>query len=73
MNLKHPKTRKEVQQLNGKIAALHKFIPDKRRPFLKLLRNPQQYINWDSECEKVVQEIKRTLAMLPMLYPPKGA
>lgn len=29
-------------------------------------------MNWDLDCEKVLREVKKTLANLPMLHPPRG-
>ena len=50
MELEPPKTVKEVQSLNGKIAAPNRFISkatDKCLPFFRTLR---KYFEWTDEC-----------------------
>ena len=50
MKLEPPRTIKEVQSLNGKIAALNRFISkvtDKCLPFFRTLRKS---FEWTDEC-----------------------
>ena len=50
MELEPPKTIKEVQSLNGKIAVLNRFVSkvtDKRLPFFHTLRKS---FEWTDEC-----------------------
>ena len=50
MELEPPKTIKEVQNLNGKIAALNRFVSkatDKCLPFFRTLRKS---FEWIDEC-----------------------
>ena len=50
MELKPPRTVKEVQSLNGKIAALNRFVSkvtDKCLPFFRTLRKS---FEWTDEC-----------------------
>lgn len=52
-NLEIPKNLKEVQSLNGKIAALHRFIScsaDKYKVFFRLTKNYRGKINWNDKC-----------------------
>ena len=51
LNMKSPKTVKEVQKLTGRIAALNRFVSkatDKCLPFFKTLK---QAFSWTNECE----------------------
>ena len=51
LNMKSPKTVKEVQKLTGRIAALNRFVSkatDKCLPFFKTLK---QAFSWTDECE----------------------
>lgn len=75
-NMRPPKNLKEVQKLNGKVAALGRFIPksaEKCGPFFKILRNPGRTIKWDEKCDKAFEELKRILKELPTLHPPTSA
>lgn len=72
-NMKPPKTLKELQKLNGKTAALGRFIrrsADKCRPFFKILKNPSKNIEWSEECINAFEELKEVLKKLPTLQPP---
>jgi hypothetical protein len=67
-----PKNVKEVQRLEGRIAALSRFLPQsggKAAPFYKCLRKDNNF-KWTSECEKAFQELKQTLATPPILAKP---
>lgn len=71
--MRPPKNLKEVQRLNGRIAALGRFIPknaEKCGPFFNILHNPGRTIKWDDKCGKAFEELKRILAELPTLHPP---
>ena len=61
MELEPPKTIKEVQSLNGKIAALNRFVSkmtDKCLPFFCMLRKS---FEWTDECQKAFEELKKYL------------
>lgn len=69
-NMKPLRTLKELQKLNGKIAALGRFIPrsaDKCRPFFKILKNPSKNIERTEDCTNAFEELKSTLKKLPTL------
>ena len=71
MELEPPMTAKEVQSLNGKIAALNRFISkamDKCLPFFHTLRKS---FEWTNECQKAFEELKKYLSTLPLLSPSK--
>ena len=60
---------KEVQSLNGKIAALNKFISkamDKCLPFFRTLRKS---FEWTDECQMAFNNLKAYLSSPPLLSP----
>jgi len=66
-----PKNIKEVKSLNGRIAALNKFVSrvmDKCLPFFKTLKKA---FKWTDECQKAFEELKEYLASPPLLSPYK--
>ncbi|XP_061371469.1 uncharacterized protein LOC133314049 [Gastrolobium bilobum] len=72
LEMKAPTSKKEIQQLTGRLASLTKFLPrsvETMLPFFKLLRKEVRY-GWTAECEAAFQEIKRQLASLPVLTKP---
>jgi len=63
---------KEVQQLNGKLAALSRFLPklaEKAKPLFKLLKGAKTF-ELDATCESMFQQIKKDLLTLPILVSP---
>ena len=71
MELGPPRTVKEVQSLNGKIAALNRFVSkatDKCLPFFRTLRKS---FEWTDECQKAFEDLKKYLSSPPLLSPSK--
>ena len=71
MELGPPRTMKEVQSLNGKIAALNRFVSkatDKCLPFFRTLRKS---FEWMDECQKAFEDLKKYLSSPPLLSPSK--
>ena len=71
MELEPPRTVKEVQNLNGKIAALNRFVSkatDKCLPFFRTLR---KLFEWTDECQKAFKDLKKYLSSPPLLSPSK--
>ena len=67
IELEPPKTIKEVQSLNGKIAALNRFVlkaMDKCLPFFRTLRKS---FEWTDECQQAFEKLKKYLSSLPLL------
>ena len=67
IELEPPKTIKEVQSLNGKIAALNRFVlkaMDKCLPFFRTLRKS---FEWTDECQKAFEKLKKYLSSPPLL------
>ncbi|XP_022843135.1 uncharacterized protein LOC111366655 [Olea europaea var. sylvestris] len=64
---------KEVQSLNGQIAALSRFISratDNSLPFFKVLKQGKKF-QWTDECEEAFQGLKKHLGKAPLLSKPK--
>ena len=71
MELATPKTVKEVQSLNGKIAALNRFVSratDKCLPIFCVLK---RFFKWTDECQQAFENLKLHLSSPPLLNPAK--
>ena len=69
MEMAPPRNVKEVQSLNGKIAALNRFVSratDKCLPFFQTLKRS---FEWTSECQRAFEELKAYLSSPPLLSP----
>ena len=67
MELGPPRTVKEMQSLNGKIAALNRFVSkamDKCLPFFRILRKS---FEWMDECQRAFEDLKKYLSSPPLL------
>ena len=71
MELGPPRMVKELQSLNGKIAALNRFVSkatDKCLPFFCTLRKS---FKWTDECQKAFEDLKKYISSPPLLSPSK--
>ena len=69
MEMAPPRNVKEVQSLNGKIAALNRFVSratDKCLPFFHTLKRS---FEWTAECQQAFEELKAYLSSPPQLNP----
>ena len=69
-----PTSRKGVQQLTGRLAALRRFISrftDHLKPFFVTLKGANQ-AGWNEECDKALIVFKRYLAEPPILASPEA-
>ena len=69
IEMKPPRNVKEVQSLNGKVAALNRFVSrvtDKCLPFFRTLKKS---FEWMDECQQVFEELKAYLSA-PLLLSP---
>ena len=71
MELEPPKTVKEVQSLNGKIAALNRFVSKAMDKCLAFFRTLRKYFKWTGECQKAFKILKKYLSSPPLLIPSK--
>jgi len=59
----------EVQQLNGRLATLSRFLPklaEKAKPFFRILKEAKAFM-WDETFESMFANIKKDLSALPIL------
>ena len=71
LELEPLRTVKAVQSLNGKVAALNRFVSkatDKCLPFFRVLRKS---FEWMGECQKAFEDLKKYLSSPPLLSPSK--
>ncbi|GJV34124.1 reverse transcriptase domain-containing protein [Tanacetum coccineum] len=76
LQLPSPRTIKEVQSLNGKLAGLNRFLSksaEKSLPLFKTLKNCTKKSDffWTSDAEKAFRGLKRHLSELPTLVAPR--
>ena len=69
MEMTPPRNVKEVQSLNGKIAALNRFVSrvtDKCLPFFRTLKKS---FEWTAEYQQAFEELEAYLSSPPLLSP----
>jgi hypothetical protein len=76
VQLPSPRTLKEVQSLNGKLAGLNRFLSksaDKLLPIFKTLTKCTKKgdFRWTVEAEEAFQQLKQHIAVLPTLVAPQ--
>ena len=71
INMASPGIVKEVQKLNGRIAALTRFVSRATDKCLLFFKTLKQAFAWTNECEEAFQDLKRYLSNLPLLSPSK--
>ena len=67
LELEPPRRVKAVQSLNGKVAALNRFVSkatDKCQPFFRVLKKS---FWWMDECQKAFEDLKKYLSFPPLL------
>jgi hypothetical protein len=73
LQMQRPQTRKEVQKLTGRIAALNRFIAklaERSLPLFTVLRGSAR-VEWGLEKQKAFEDLKLWLQQLSMLSSPK--
>ncbi|XP_021719468.1 uncharacterized protein LOC110687160 [Chenopodium quinoa] len=74
LDLPEPKTKRDIQRLTGRMAALSRFISkasDKGLPFFKALKFPKsKELIWEDEQKVAFQQLREHLANLPTLARP---
>lgn len=72
LEMKAPKSPKEVQSLAGRVAALNRFVSrssDKCAPFFNILEGGKRF-EWTSECEEAFEALKVHPSEPPILSSP---
>ena len=60
---------KEVQSLNGKVAALNRFVSMATNKCLPFFHTLKKYFEWTDECQQAFEELKAYLSFLPLMSP----
>ena len=71
LNMEPPRNVKDIQSLNGQVAAFNKFVSkatDKCLPFFRVLKKA---FEWTDECQQAFEDLKAYLASTPLLSPSK--
>ncbi|KAL0434404.1 UNVERIFIED_CONTAM: Polyprotein P3 [Sesamum latifolium] len=71
--MSHPRTKKEIQKLTGRMAALSRFLSrgaERGLPFFKTLRKVDGF-SWNEECQKAFESLKQYLSKPPVLTKPQ--
>nr|GEX42972.1 reverse transcriptase domain-containing protein [Tanacetum cinerariifolium] len=76
LQLPSPRTVKEVQSLNGKLASLNRFLSksaEKSLPLFKTLKKciKKSDFHWTAEAKQAFKQLKQHLSKLPLLVAPK--
>ena len=71
MELEPLRTVKEVQSLNGKIAALNRFISKVTDKCLSFFRTLRKSFKWTDKCQKAFDDLKKYFSSPPLLSPSK--
>jgi hypothetical protein len=70
--VEEPKTKKDIQKLNGRVAALNRFISrsvERSLPFFKALKG-KGTTEWGPEQSKAFAELKQYIEKMAILSPP---
>ncbi|CAL8080274.1 unnamed protein product [Prunus armeniaca] len=65
-----PRTKKKVQSLTGRVAALARLISkatDRCAPFFKALKRSKWKVDWTSECDRAFDDLKAYMSRAPLL------
>ncbi|GKA54675.1 hypothetical protein Tco_0753624 [Tanacetum coccineum] len=78
LQLPSPRTIKEVQSLNGKLASLNRFLyksAEKSLPLFKTLKKciKKSDFHWTPDAEQAFKQLKQHLSELPLLVAPLSA
>jgi len=71
MEMTPPTNIKEVQRLNGKVAALNRFISRSTKKFLPFFHILKKSFKWIVECQQAFEDLKSYLSSPPLLSPSK--
>ncbi|GKA21154.1 reverse transcriptase domain-containing protein [Tanacetum coccineum] len=76
LQLSSPRTIKEAQSLNGKLASLNRFLSkltEKSLPLFKTLKKciKKSEFHWTPKAEQAFKQLKQHLSELPLLVAPK--
>ena len=67
MEVKSPRTVKEVQSLTGKVVALNRFVSRATDNYLLFFKVLKKALQWTNKCEETLTKLKEYLTQLPLL------
>ncbi|CAL8163539.1 unnamed protein product [Prunus armeniaca] len=70
IDMRVPRTKKEVQSLTGRVASLARFISKatvRCAPFFKALKGSKRQVDWTSECDRAFEDLKAYMSRAPLL------
>ncbi|CAL2277610.1 unnamed protein product [Prunus armeniaca] len=73
IDMRVPKTKKEVQSLTRQVAVLARFISkatDRCAIFFEALKGSKQHVDWTSECDRAFEDLKAYMSRAPLLSTP---
>ena len=71
MEMAPPRNIKEVQNLNGKVAALNRFVSKATNKCLLFFHTLNKSFEWTVECQQAFEDLKAYLSSSPLLSPSK--
>ncbi|XP_019157957.1 PREDICTED: uncharacterized protein LOC109154680 [Ipomoea nil] len=74
LDMEPPRSIKEVQRLNGRLAALGRFLSksaERSLPFFQILKKSKGF-EWTPDCQKAFEELKKYLLSPPLLAKPEA-
>ena len=69
LELEPPRMVKAVQNLNGKVAALNRFVSKAMDKCLSFFRVLRKSFEWTDECQKAFKDLNKYLSSPPLLSP----
>ena len=69
MEMAPPRNVKEIQSLNGKIAALNRFVSRATYKCLTFFRMLKKSFEWTAKCQRAFEELKAYISSPPLLSP----
>ena len=71
MEMTPPKTVKEIQNLNDKVATLNRFVSRATKKCLPFFRTLKKSFKWTAEYQQAFEELKASLSSPPLMSPSK--
>ena len=62
---------KEVQNLNGKVASLNRFVSKAKDKCLPFFRTLKKSFKWTTKCQQAFEDLKIYISSLQLLSPSK--
>ncbi|KAI5312931.1 hypothetical protein L3X38_042105 [Prunus dulcis] len=69
IDMQVPRTKKDIQSLTSRVAALARFISkatDRCTPFFKALKRSKRQVVWTSKCDRAFEDLKAYMSRAPL-------